>query len=142
MDHIDALARLASVIAGFSLTVFIFRLSRELHLKEAGEPTWIPWADRLVLTAFFICVLTLIALLLLPIPPPWRVIVVGAACVASLVLLAGYVPSICAHYRLWFGTRSTGERRNPEPAERFWVHATSIAAASAAVLYVLTRGSG
>jgi hypothetical protein len=42
----------------------------------------------------------------------------SAGCALALVLTAGDVPTILAHYRIMFGKSRAGPRRNPEPAER------------------------
>ena len=54
----------------------------------------------------------------------------AASCVAALILLAGYVPSILSHYRIEIGRRRTGPREKGEPAER-WIVFLSLLLASA-----------
>jgi hypothetical protein len=49
-----------------------------------------------------------------------------AACSASSALVAGYIFSILAHYRLLFGENRLGPRENPEPAEKLLVRLTVI----------------
>jgi hypothetical protein len=127
MDRLESLLTVASLISGFSITVFMFRLQREIHMVERGKPTWIPWADWLVIVAVFLSIAT--AFLIIAWPGGFDTFVSryfverfsSAALAAALIFLAGYVPSICAHYRLWFGQARTGLRSNPEPAERAWV---------------------
>jgi hypothetical protein len=106
----DTLMTVASIIAGFGVTVLMFRLQRELDISDkhwearrksqeaVHTPTWIPLADWLAISA------VLVALVVLPLfvstgaditaPKAW--------CAVSVVLLAGYILCIFAHYRFIF----------------------------------------
>jgi hypothetical protein len=56
----------------------------------------------------------------------------SAAGAAAIVLEAGYIPSILAHYRIWFGKdrQKKGVLREPgEPAEMGFIILTSVLAA-------------
>lgn len=106
---------IASVAFGFGAAMLFFRIQRELEMERAGEPRWVPWADSLIVLA------TLSSLLLVLLPllilGQAAVAVAGAACTASAVLVAAYIPALLAHYRLVFGKGRSGPRNNPEPAE-------------------------
>jgi hypothetical protein len=104
-----------------------FRIQRELQMQEKEEICWIPKADWLLVAA------TLVALLLVILPIvalSWAAVnrLAAAACAASTIMIAGYVPSILAHYRLIFGRNRTGPRDNPEPSERFLIWLTALLA--------------
>ena len=120
----------ASIIAGFGVTVLIFRIQRELslsdkmwELKGKGDkesiteknnprksnsvdsiPTWLPPVDLLVIFS----ILTSLLLGIIPIflmnsgssTAPRLSI---AACGASIILLAGYVICVLIHYRFFYG---------------------------------------
>jgi hypothetical protein len=46
----ETLAAIGSVIVGFGIAAFVFRLQRELQMMEDGDSYWIPWADRLLIS--------------------------------------------------------------------------------------------
>jgi hypothetical protein len=48
------------------------------------------------------------------------------ATVASVIAGFGSAMLALAHYRLWFGRKRKGERKNREPAERWLVISTAI----------------
>jgi hypothetical protein len=110
----------ASIIAGFGVAVLMFRIQRELYAREKGWPSWVACSDWLTISS------TLIALLLVIMPLALfgedsklaRKVAEAATC-SSVILLAGYVPSILAHYRfiLRGGRDPNGSRTNPEPSE-------------------------
>jgi hypothetical protein len=116
------LVEVASAIAGFGSALLVFRIQRELQMRGKEETTWVPWADRLLLAATLVSLLLVILpLVALSFRPGILQSLPAASCAASVVMLAGYVPSILAHYRLLFGTDTSGPRANPEPAERVLV---------------------
>lgn len=119
------LLTVASIIAGFGVTVLMFRIQRELYMQEKNEPTWITWADRLVISS------TLTALLFVVLPivvfgpeRPTTMAVSATATSAAVILLGGYVPSILAHYR--FFVPGGPPRSNPEPWERKFAWTTLV----------------
>lgn len=98
-------------------------------MAHEREVIWIPWADRLVVAA------TMAALTLNVFPSISGFVSEGmatalgmAAGSSAVVLLAGYVLAILAHYRLIFTGNRTGYRENPEPAERWITWVTSLTA--------------
>jgi uncharacterized membrane protein YhaH (DUF805 family) len=130
MADVGALATVASLIAAFGGALLVFRIQREIQMHDQMEIQWIPWADRLLVGA----TLTALLLVLLPLTAltnrPGRLAdLPSAACAAAVLMVAGYIFAILAHYRLLFGRRRSGPRLNPEPAERWIVLATLLLAA-------------
>jgi hypothetical protein len=119
------LLTVASIIAGFGTSAFVFRIQRELEMSARGERTWFPVADALLLAATLGAYLALIVLL-----SEYRSVEVArSTLIAASVLALGYFPAVLAHYRLVIGTTRTGLRANPEPAEKWITWVTIIAAA-------------
>ena len=50
---------IASILSGFSISVFMFRLQRELGVRERHPdwPNWLAWADYLVIATVVLSVL-------------------------------------------------------------------------------------
>jgi len=100
-----ALAAIGAAIVGFGIVAFTFRIQRELQFREVGQRSWMPWADRLLIGIVTVAIL----LVLFPIALVgnasrlWGGRLPGAACSASLVALAGYIPALLAHYH-FFGS--------------------------------------
>jgi hypothetical protein len=96
-----ALAAIGAAIVGFGIVAFMFRIQRELEVREAGGRNWFPWADRLLSGIVTVALL----LVLLPIAlggsasSVWGGRLPAAACSASIVALAGYIPALLAHYQ-------------------------------------------
>ena len=98
-------------------------------MADAGEPYWIPWADRLligVVTAT-ICLVLFPIVLASSVSLAWGDRLPAAACAASTIALAGYVPALLAHYRfgprpsrkwIWFGSPPEQFRQAGKPAEK------------------------
>ena len=96
MIKADALLTVASIIAGFGVTVLMFRLQRELQaFKEEGR-TWLPVADWLVIGAVLVALALVVSLLIRK--EDGDLTAQRAWCAVAIVLLAGYIPSILAHY--------------------------------------------
>jgi len=115
----NTIVTVASVISGFGSTLLVFRIQRELQMQSQSELIWIPWADWLLFAAVFLSLL--VALLPLLAGFPFATRMASAACTVAIVLVAGYVPAILAHYRLIFSGKRCGPRNNPEPSERWLV---------------------
>lgn len=137
MPEVSDLITVASIVAGFGVAMIFFRIRRELEMGSAGERVWIPWADWLIVIA------TLSSLLLVLLPMlvferhnKLAVALSTSVCAGCIVLVAGYVFTILAHYRLLFGRDRIGPRDNPEPAERV-LFFLSIMIASSLVLLLL-----
>ncbi|MEA5595748.1 MAG: hypothetical protein HC815_39815 [Richelia sp. RM1_1_1] len=117
----SALLTVASIISGFGITIFTFRLQREIQVMERNSQVWIPWADYLVITAVMVSLLIgILPIVVVSSPPKFIYQIANGACAASIVMLAGYVPGILAHYRFILAKNTRSARQNPEPSER-WI---------------------
>lgn len=129
------LIAVAAIVIGFGLTAIMFRVQREIHMgEEQNDVKWIAWSDWLifgsVLLALFLAVIPLLAF-------SYRSFAT-AACTAAIILQAGYIPAILAHYRIDIG-RSRDIKKLPrdrgEPAEK-WI--VCVSCVIALVFFVLT----
>jgi len=118
MDHQDVLVTAASIIAGFGSAVIAFRLERELDIEEKNEDG-----------ALCFVVAPMVAT---PTPSHGMMRFSSAICSAMAIMLAGYIPSILAHYHFIYGLPK--ERTNPTFWEGVFVLATVLAGATAFVL--------
>ena len=119
MNHQDVLVTAASIIAGFGSAVIAFRLERELDIEEKNvdrpshrkERHWIPVSDWLVVIASVGALCFVVApLVAIPSPSDTTIRLASAVCSATAIMLAGYIPSILAHYHFIYGL--TKERTN------------------------------
>jgi hypothetical protein len=149
VDH-GTLAAIGAIIVGFGIAAFAFRIQRELQVAQGGQPTWIPWADRLLIGVVTVA----LVLILFPIALAgsrsgfWSGRLPAAACSASTIALTGYIPALLAHYRfgprpakkwIWFGLDSDPCRDAGEPAERVIVIVSVVlGVAAAAGSFVVT----
>ena len=129
----------ASLIAGFGVTVLMFRIQRELRVRDerSKEPGGLAWADFLVLAAILLSLVGVVLTLLLFGDAALKY--AGAFCAAAVILLAAYPIAILDHYRLLTSEKRKGSGKQGEPIERIVV----LAAAALAVLVFLlgvTRG--
>ena len=85
---------------------------------------WLPLADWLLVVATLSCLL----LILLPISACFPLRLPAAVAAASAVVVAGYLPSLLAHYRIVLGSERQGSLHNPEPIELVLVLTTVVAA--------------
>jgi hypothetical protein len=140
----------ASILSGFSISVFMFRIQRELRVRDEHPdwPNWLAWADYLVI-ATIVLSLTLVVLPLVAVAEPSEALlaVAGASCAAASLLLLAYPFAILDHYRIEIGvwrTRS-GERpemrRKGEPIEKIIVIVATAIAAITFIAIVLYRNS-
>jgi hypothetical protein len=123
MMDTSALLTVASIISGFGITIFTFRLQREIQVMERNSNSkgWIPWADCLVIAAVMVSLLIgILPIVVLSSPPKFVYQVANGACAASIIMLAGYIPGILAHYRFILAKNIHYARQNPEPSER-WI---------------------
>src|ERR1700730_12160042 len=140
MNPLQPYLAVASILSGFGISVFMFRIQRELRVRDRHPewPNWLAWADYLVLSAIVLSLL-LVVLPLMPLPEPNRFVisVAAASCAASSLLLAAYPFAILDHYRIEIGTWRTRRGEKPqarhkgEPIERIIVVSAGIAAALA-----------
>jgi hypothetical protein len=136
------LTTVASLIATLGSAMLFFRIDRELRMvEELSEIQWIPWADWLLLAATLVSLLAvLFPLVSTGEPSLTRARIATASCTGCIVLVAGYIFAILAHYRLILGFGRSGPRHNPEPGEQILVFLTILAAISVfAWVYVSLR---
>ena len=137
----------ASILSGFGISVFMFRVQRELRVRDDHPewPNWLAWADYLILAAILLSLL-LVVLPLIAIKEPGRLAysVAAGSCAAASILIAAYPFAILDHYRIEIGTRRTREGERPqerhkgEPIERIIVLSTAILATTAFLAIVTT----
>jgi hypothetical protein len=110
-------ANVASTVVGFGSVILMFRIQRELQMRDKNETSWIAYSDWLVIVAMIMAGSLGLAL---PLSIRWFQLTKfpAAACSSSVILLIGYVFAILAHYRLILGRGRRGRRKNPEPAEK------------------------
>jgi len=128
----EGLISTAAIIIGFGVAVFLFRVQRELWVRDKHPewPNWIPWSDYLVFGSMVMAlVFVILPLVAFTKPQPFLEDIAAAACASSSFLLVGYIPAILAHYRIKIGSEREGPREEAEPAERAWVIGTSVIAA-------------
>ena len=128
----------ASILTGFCISVFMFRIQRELGVRDRHPdwPNWLAWADYLIVATIVLSVL-LVILPLVAMPSPTRIVysVAAASCAAASILLLAYPFAILDHYRIEIGTWRTREGESPharhkgEPLERIIVIAAGAIAA-------------
>jgi hypothetical protein len=128
----DSYLAVASILAGFGITVLMFRIQRELYVRERypGWPNWLAWADYLIFGA----ILLSLALVVLPLSilgdsKPVLAVAAGSSGAAA-VLIAAYPFAILDHYRIEIGAQRAGGRQKGEPIEKVIV-ICAIAAAAA-----------
>ena len=113
-------AGIASIVAGFSLTALMFRIQRELTIADAKREkenlkkgdNWIPPADFMLIAAFLLSLIGGLLPNLLNSGEPalrWP----SALSIAAVILLAGYIPAILAHYNWIFGLYRETKWTNP-----------------------------
>jgi hypothetical protein len=138
----DAYLSVASILSGFGITVLMFRVQRELKLKEMKPPKVIrlAWADYLILSAITLSlILVVLPLLLLRSVPEICITPSAASCAASCILLAAYPIAIIDHYHIEWNKRS-GKGLKGEPGERLIVTAAATLALLAfAAIFVLRK---
>jgi len=137
----------ASILSGFGISVFMFRIQRELRVRDADPQSlnWLAWADYLILAAILLSLL-LVVLPLMAVAEPGRLIysIAAGSCAAASILVAAYPFAILDHYRIEIGTWRTREGEHPqerhkgEPIERIIVGAAAALAAIAFLTIVLT----
>jgi hypothetical protein len=131
----------ASILSGFGISVFMFRVQRELRVRDEHPdwPNWLAWADYLILGAILLSLLLVVLPLVATAEPSKLVYSVAAgSCAAASLLVAAYPFAILDHYRIEIGTWRTREgepakvRHKGEPIERIIV---IVAAAAAAIAF-------
>lgn len=129
----------ASILTGFCISVFMFRIQRELGVRDRHPdwPNWLAWADYLIISTITLSVV-LVILPLVAVPAPSRMIysIAAGSCAAASILLLAYPFAILDHYRIEIGTWRTKQGEQPqarhkgEPLERIIVVTAAIVAAA------------
>jgi hypothetical protein len=116
----------AAILLGFGLTAIMFRVQREIYVREVNkEENWIAWADFLI----FASILLVLSLIVIPLLVFSCQTYASAASTAAFILQAGYIPAILAHYRIEIGKSRNVEGRSRdrgEPAEKWIVWASGV----------------
>jgi len=136
----------ASILSGFSISVLMFRLQRELAVRERHPdwPNWLAWADYLVIATVVLSVLLVVVPLVAFSEPTEFVFSIAAGtCAATSLLLLAYPFAILDHYGIEIGgwRRKAGDnveiRHKGEPIERIIVIIASLIAAAVFAAIVL-----
>lgn len=141
MGATDLIA-VSAIVVGFGVTAIMFRVQRELYVSETLKikVLWLAWADYLIVGSVALAVFgTTVPLLLLSKPSERLIALAASSCVSAVVLQAGYVPSILAHYRIELGKQRVGPHAKGEPIERWFVVGTSMLAVAAFTLTLFLR---
>jgi len=127
----------ASILTGFCISVFMFRIQRELSVRDRHPdwPNWLAWADYLIMASIVLSVV-LVVLPLVSVPAPSRAnySVAAASCAAASILLLAYPFAILDHYRIEIGAWRTRAGEDPqarhkgEPIERIVVVTSGVVA--------------
>ena len=140
-DTADLIA-VSAIVVGFGVTAMMFRVQRELYVLEVLkiETLWLAWADYTIIASVMLAVFgATVPLLVFPTLPESVIALSASSCVGAVILQAGYIPSILAHYRIEIGTARTGSREKGEPAERLFVIGAFIIAGIAFVITFCLR---
>ena len=132
----------SAIVVGFGVTAIMFRVQRELYVYEQLKirTLWLAWADYLILGSVTLAVFgATVPLLVAPEPPRGVSALAASSCVAAVILQAGYIPSILAHYRIELGARREGPRAKGEPVERRLVVATALLASASFAVTLFLR---
>jgi cation transport ATPase len=99
----DSYLTIASIQSGFGITAMMFRVQRELYVREERkEENWLAWADYLVIISILLSLLLVVLpLVTITNPANWFPIA-AASCAAAAVLLAVYPIAIVCHYGIPF----------------------------------------
>jgi peptidoglycan biosynthesis protein MviN/MurJ (putative lipid II flippase) len=136
----------ASILSGFSISVFMFRIQRELGVRDRHPdwPNWLAWADYLVIATIVLSLLLVVLpLIALSAPSEFVFSIAAGTCAATSLLLVGYPFAILDHYQIEIGgwRRKKGEkvevRHKGEPIEKAIVIITGLFAAVAFLCVVL-----
>ena len=88
----------ATVLAGFQLTAFTWRINREVAVEEKGQPTWMTLADGFVAASFLVLVIGVFAApLLCSVPTEMVAKLLGIA----MMLFAASPFVLASHYNLY-----------------------------------------
>jgi uncharacterized membrane protein YidH (DUF202 family) len=137
MRSVQPYLTVASILSGFSISVFMFRIQRELQLRERHPEwrNWLAWADYLVIATIVLSLLLVVLpLVALPEPTEFQFSIAAGTCAATSLLLIAYPFAILDHYGIEIGgwRKKADEdveiRHKGEPIERAIVLVASVAA--------------
>ena len=140
----------SSILSGFCISVFMFRIQRELSVRDRHPEwqNWLAWADYLIIATLVLSlVFVVIPLVATPAPGETVFAIAGASCAAAAVLLLAYPFAILDHYRIEIGSWRTRAGEHPtvrhkgEPIEKAIVIAAGVIAAVVFSAIVWTRSS-
>ncbi len=127
----------ASILSGFCISVFMFRIQRELGVRDRHPtwPNWLAWADYLVIATIVLSLL-MVVLPLIALPEPSELVfsIAAGTCAATSILMLAYPFAILDHYRIEIGVwrnESRQARHKGEPIEKAIVVVSGIIAALA-----------
>jgi len=83
----------ASILTGFCISVFMFRIQRELSVRDRHPdwPNWLAWADYLIVATIVLSVIgVILPLVAVPTPSRTSFSVAAASCAAASLLLLAY----------------------------------------------------
>lgn len=140
----------ASILSGFSISVFMFRIQRELQVRSRhpGWPNWLAWADYLVIATIILSLL-LVVLPLIAFPEPSEFVfsIAAGTSAATTMLLSAYPFAILDHYQIEIGTwrpaqgESSETRHKGEPIEKIIVVAAGVIAIITFIVVLLLWNS-
>ena len=129
LPDVPTLVAIASIVGTVPTAILPFRMQREIDMARRGENTWVPWAERLLLIAAALSLITVLLPMLLGFGAlNWVLRGSTAVLAATIILVAGYPLALLAHYRFILSHGRKGPRVNPEPGEYLVVVWTAAAA--------------
>jgi hypothetical protein len=137
MRTVQPYLTVASILSGFSISVFMFRIQRELQLRERHPEwrNWLAWADYLVIATIILSLLLVVLpLVAFPDPSEFLFSIAAGTCAATSLLLIAYPFAILDHYGIEIGgwRKKADEdveiRHKGEPIERAIVIVASLTA--------------
>lgn len=138
----DSYLTVASLLAGFGVTVLMFRIQRELYVleKDPPGPTWLAWADYLVIVAIVQSLLLVVLPLIVSGGKNAHINAVAAGgCASAVALVAAYPVAILDHYRIEWGKEREPTRAKGEPLERIIVICAALVGAGTFGAIVVSR---
>jgi hypothetical protein len=136
---ISAIWTAAGIVVGFSVGAFGFRLNREIGVRAAGEPYWLPRADFVLLLSLAIVLIGVFVLPVLGAGNSFARYSLGWA----FLLLAGYPFALAGHYDLLLGQvpeRIRTKRERPQSEGGGYPYRTAQETAVLVLLAVATLG--
>ena len=88
----------AGILLGFQVSSFAWRTAREVQMSDAGDITWLPWADRINLLSMVVIVVGVFAL---PVLGTVSDAFVKHAFALGALLFVGYPFALAGHYDMY-----------------------------------------